>query len=427
MSATATARPDAINAAASSRVEETGRGRDRGPLRILHIINDLSIGGAEMMLYRLLSQKSRDRFDPVVLSLMAQGSLRQRIEELGIPVYTAGVKPGMATPASIWRLLRLVRKVKPDLIQGWMYHANLASQIAGMCASRKTPVLWSIHCSLHSLTFEKRMTTAVVRLCAPLSRLPSSIVFVSRTSQAQHKAKGYRTRNSLVIPNGIDTSLFAPSKEARASVRSELGVARDALLIGVIGRSHPMKDHENFLGAAGRVSEAYPDAHFLLAGRGLDRENAPLGELIRDYNLADRVHLLGERSDIARLVAALDVFSLSSSHGESFPIIVGEAMSCAVPCVVTDVGDSAWMVSNTGRVVPSRDPHALASACEELLEIGPAGRQALGAAARSRVTELFSLSSIVARYEALYQDSVMTPAAEGKTSEVAFQSVGRNG
>ena len=155
-------------------------------------------------------------------------------------------------------------------------------------------------------------------------------------------------------------------------------------------------------------------------------ENRPPGELIREPNLTDRVHLLGERSDIARLVAALDIFSLSSSYGESFPVIVGEAMSCAVPCVVTDVGDSAWMISDTGRVVPPRDTHALASACQELLEIGPAG-QALGAAARSRVTELFSLSSIVARYETLYQSSVVTaPAAEGKSGEGAFQSVCKN-
>jgi glycosyltransferase involved in cell wall biosynthesis len=427
MTATATPRSDAINSGALSGPQENGHpGRDPGSVKILHIINDLSIGGAEMMLYRLLSQKSRDRFDPVVLSLMDQGSLRQRIEALGIPVYTAGMKPGMATPASIWRLIRLVRKIKPDLIQGWMYHGNLAAQIAGMCAARQTPILWSIHCSIHSLTFEKRMTTAVVRLCAPLSKLASSIVFVSRTSQAQHKAKGYLTANSLVIPNGIDTTLFAPSKEAHASVRSELGLPSDALLIGAIGRSHPMKDHENFLRAAARISEAHGDVHFLLAGRGVDRENAPLGELIRELNLTDRVHLLGERSDIARLVAALDIFSLSSSYGESFPVIVGEAMSCAVPCVVTDVGDSAWMVSDTGRVVPPRDPGALAAACDVLLELGPQGRRALGQAARRRVADLFSLSSVVAKYAEFYESAMTRTAVVTGGRSVAYQPLGRS-
>jgi glycosyltransferase involved in cell wall biosynthesis len=393
-----------------------------GPIRVLHLINDLSVGGAEMMLYRLLSQTRRDRFDSVVLSLMDQGSLRQRIEDLGIPVYTARMKAGMATPASIWRLLRLVRKIKPDLIQGWLYHGSLAAQFVGMFASGKAPVIWGIH-STYSLPLEKKLTAAMVKLCAPLSRLSSSIVFVSRTSQSQHKAKGYSSENSCVIPNGIDTTLFAPSNEARFSVRAELGLSTDALLVGVIGRHHPMKDQANFLRAAGQISKRYGEAHFLLAGRGVDADNRTLLKLIEELKLDDHVHLLGERTDIARLVAALDIFCLSSCYGESFPIIVGEAMSCGVPCVVTDVGDSAWMVSDTGRFVPPRDTGALAAACEEFLDIGPAGRQAMGAAARSRVTELFSLPSVVARYEELYENSIATAAMIGKASEMAYQSL----
>jgi len=197
----------------------------------------------------------------------------------------------------------------------------------------------------------------------------------------------------------------------------------EALLVGVIGRHHPMKDQANFLRAAGQISKRYREAHFLLAGRGVDVDNRTLLKLIEELKLDDHVHLLGERTDIARLVAALDIFCLSSCYGESFPIIVGEAMSCAVPCVVTDVGDSAWMVSDTGRVVPPRDTGALAAACEEFLDIGPAGRQAIGAAARSRVTELFSLPSVVARYEELYENSIATAEMIGKASEMAYQSL----
>jgi len=394
-----------------------------GSIKVLHLINDLSVGGAEMMLYRLLSQKRRDRFDSVVLSLMDQGSLRHRIEDLGISVYTACMTAGMATPASIWRLIRLVRKIKPDLIQGWLYHGSLAAQLAAMFAPNKAPVIWGIHSSTYSLSLDKKMTASVVRLCAPLSKLASSIVFVSRTSQSQHKAKGYCTENSCVIPNGIDTTLFAPSNEARVSVRAELGLSTDALLIGVIGRYHPMKDHENFLRAAGQISKRYGEAHFLLAGRRVDEDNRALLELIQELKLDRHVHLLGERTDIARLAAALDILCLSSCYGESFPTIVGEAMSCAVPCVVTDVGDSAWMVGDTGRFVSPRDTGSLAAACEEFLKIGPAGRQALGAAARARVTELFSLSSVVARYEELYENSIATAAREGKSSEMAYQGL----
>jgi glycosyltransferase involved in cell wall biosynthesis len=379
---------------------------DREPIKILHIINDLSIGGAEMMLLRLLSHKSRARFDPVVVSLMDRGSLQARIEALGIAVYTAGMKPGMPTPASIWRLVRLTRKIKPDLIQGWLYHGSLAAQLAGLFVSRKIPVFWSIHCSISSFEFEKRLTKAVVRMCALASRFASNIVFVSQTSRAQHAELGYNIKRSCVVPNGIDTKLFAPSKEARASVREELGLGPDTPLIGTIGRYNAMKDHASFLGAAARISKSYPNAHFMLAGRGLDDRNRAIAELTRSLQVQDRVHLLGERSDIARLVAALDIFVLSSAFGESFPIIVGEAMACAIPCVVTEVGDSGWMVGNTGRVVSPRDEGALQRSCEELLNMDREERARLGAAARTRVADLFSLSSVVARYEELYEDAV---------------------
>jgi glycosyltransferase involved in cell wall biosynthesis len=396
------------------------------PVRILHIINDLSIGGAEMMLYRLLSHKSRDRFDPVVISLMDRGSLRQRIEELGIPVYTARMRPGLPTPASIWRLVRLVRRIKPDLIQGWLYHGSLAAQIAGLVLAEKVPVLWSIHCSIYSLAFEKKLTAAVVRLCAFMSRLASSIIFVSRTSRTQHEALGYRVEPGCIVPNGIDTALFAPDPEARLSVRAELGLAATAPLLGVINRYHQMKDYPNFLNAAQLIARQHPQAHFLLAGRDVTDDNRALTDLICKLELKGRTHLLGERTDIARLMAALDIFCLSSSHGESFPIIVGEAMSSEVPCAVTDVGDAAWMVNETGRVVPPRNAPALASACVELLDQGPQGRRELGQAARRRVAELFSLSSVVARYVALYEGAMDHAAIVSKGREFSYERLGHS-
>ena len=379
-----------------------------------------------MMLYRLLSQENRQRFDPVVISLMDRGSLRERIEELGIPVYTARMTPGLPTLGSIWRLVRLARQIKPDLIHGWLYHGSLAAQITGLVLTKKVPVLWSIHCSIYSLSFEKKLTAAVMRLCALISGLASNIIFVSHTSRSQHEALGYRIEHSCVVPNGIESNLFAPDAEARVSVRTELGLQQNALLIGVIGRYHRMKDHANFLNAAALLARQCPDAHFLLAGREVDRENHMLIDLIHKLGVDERTHLLGERLDIARLLAALDVYCLSSSHGESFPIIVGEAMSSEVPCVVTEVGDAAWMVYETGHVVPPRDPAALAAACGELIQIGPQGRRALGQAARARVMDLFSLSSVVAKYQELYESAMARAVVVADAGGAACQPLGRS-
>ncbi len=376
-------------------------------MKIIYAITGLSTGGAEIMLYNLLSRMNRDRFSPVVLSLMDRGTLGDRIAALGIPVYTIGMKQGMPTPVAIWRLIHIVRQVKPDLIQGWMYHGNLAAQLASVFFSQKIPVFWDIQCSIYSLDFEKKLTVAVIKLCGLLSKFPNKLVFVSRISKVQHEALGYCSENSCVIPNGSNTSLFVPSVEARATVRTELGLPEKSFLIGLICRYHPMKDHANFIQAAALLLKDSPDIHFLLIGQGVDPENQILHQLIQELGLFNQIYLLGERSDMPRLTAAIDIAASSSAYGEGWPLVVGEAMSCGVPCVVTDVGDSGWIVGDTGRVVPPRAPEALANAWKELIDLGSEGREALGRAARARIIDYFSLDSVVSQYETLYE-SVLT-------------------
>ncbi|MDF5718485.1 MAG: glycosyltransferase, partial [Rhizonema sp. NSF051] len=371
---------------------------------VLHVIIGLSSGGAERMLYNLLSKTNRLRFESVVVSLMERGIYGDRIEALSIPVYTIHMKQGMPpTPDVIWRLTHLVSKIKPDLIQGWMYHGNLAAQLAHIFTKKPSTFFWGIHHSIYSLNNEKKMTAAIIKLCALLSKLPGKIIFVSQTSKLQHEALGYSMKNSYILPNGFDTGLFTPSVEARLSVLHELNLPEDSLLIGLFCRYHPMKDHANFIQAAALLLKDYPNVHFLLAGTEVDLENHVLHQSIQDLGLFNQIHLLGERSDMPRLTAALHIATSSSAYGEAFPMVIGEAMSCGVPCVVTDVGDSAWIVGSTGRVVPSRSPQALASAWKDLIVLGSDGRQALGEAARTRIIESFSLENIVAQYENLYE------------------------
>ena len=371
---------------------------------MLHVINDLSVGGAEMMLYKLLSGSDSHHFEPAVISLGKRSVLDERIEALGVPVHNIGMRPGaLPTPREVLRLLSTARRLRPDLIQGWMYHGCLAAQLCH-AAARRAPVVWSIHCCNYDLGLEKRMTAAIIRLCGRLSPLAARIIYVSEASRLQHEAMGYRAERSRLIPNGFDMTRFAPSSEARQAVRAELGVREDHLLIGLIGRFHPMKDHINFLRAAARLSEEYHAVHFLLAGRGVDAGNQTLRRLISRWGLEGRTHLLGERRDIPRLIAASDICSLSSAYGESFPLVVGEAMACGVPCVVTDVGDAAEMVGATGLVVPPRNSEALADGWREMIRLGSAGRALLGEAARERIRENFLLASVIAQYEALFGD-----------------------
>ena len=376
-------------------------------MKILHVITGLFTGGAEMMLYKLLSCKPRRRFEPVVISLMDRGTLGDHIEALGIPIHTIGMKEGEPTLSSAWRLIRTARQLQPDLIQGWMYHGNLAAQLARAFLPKSIPVLWNVRHSLYTLEYEKKITAAIIKFCASISYLPTKIIYNSQTGAKQHEKIGYSHSKTIVIPNGFDTVLFAPSSEANNSLCRELNIPKNTVLIGLIGRYHPMKDHTNFLHAAALLKKQNSglNAKFIMAGRAVDWDNQNLCQLAKELGLVDSIHLLGERHDIPRITAALDIAS-SSSYGEGFPNVIGEAMSCGVPCVVTDIGDSAWIVGDTGQVVPPRNPEALCAGWLKLIDMGIEAQSKLGARARQRIEQLFSIESIVQKYEQLYQEIV---------------------
>lgn len=372
------------------------------PIRVLHVINDLSIGGTEIMLEKLLSRTDRTLFDPSVISLNGVGPLGEKIRDLGIPVESLELRASVLSPFHLMRLARAARRIAPQLIQGWMYHGNLAAQIAGMFSHRPSRVVWNIRQSLSSLSDEKPATAKAIRLGARFSNWPALIVNNSQKSAVQHAALGFPAGKTVVIPNGFDTDTFVPSDEARASVRAELGVPKDTLLVGRVGRYHHTKDYPNFLRAAGLLLRDYPDIQFLVAGKNIDWNNESLRRYVQEFGLLERIHLLGERVDIPRLTAALDI-AVSSSHAEGFPNVIGEAMACAVPCVVTDVGDSGWLVGDTGRIIASQDAEALAANCGELICLSREERQQLGSAARRRINTRYSIASVARLYEALYQ------------------------
>ena len=374
--------------------------------KIIYITTGLSTGGAEMMLYNLLTKLDRRKFAPIVISLMDKGRFGEALEKLNIPVYTLGMNTGIPSVQTIKKLIQTINKIQPDLIQGWMYHGNIAAQFVSSLSRKKIPVLWSIHHSLYSLSSEKLLTQTLIKLGGWTAKCVERVAFVSETSQLQHEKLGYPSQNSCIIPNGFDTSLFQPSTQIRTEFRQQLGLPNDAFLIGSLARYHPMKDHENLLRSAKILLSNYPEAYFVLGGTDVDRENTTLTNLITELEIGDRVYLLGERRDIPQITPALDILTSSSAFGEAFPLVIGEAMACGIPCVATDLGDSAWIIGDTGKVVPIKNPKALATAWQELISLGQENRKTLGEAARNRIINYFSLDSVVAQYENLYQQAI---------------------
>lgn len=372
-------------------------------IKVVQIITDLDAGGSERMLVKLVAGLNRCRFEPVVVSLMDEGTQGDAIRAVGVPVYTLDMQRSRRSLAALLRLRRLLSSLKPDVVHGWMYHGGLAA----LLAKRHASAVVGIRQSMYDLRLEKPGTRLVIRALGRLAAWTECrVIYNATVSARQHEKLGFPVSASLVIPNGFDCERFWPDPDAGGRIRRELGIDERAAVIGHIANFRPMKDHACFLRAATSVAKTHPGACFLLAGIGVDAGNPGIVKFLDYQALKGRVHLLGERSDVLDLYNAMDIFCLSSSWGEGFPNVLGEAMACGVPCVATDVGGTAHVLGDTGRLVPPRDPKALAAAWKSLLALDRGERQALGERGRQRVIERFSLMAVVRQYEKLYQGLV---------------------
>jgi glycosyltransferase involved in cell wall biosynthesis len=383
-------------------------------IKVMHVITTLGPAGAETMLLRMVSAMDQARFENEVISLTGILDLAVQMRAAGVRVRTLEMKTDVPNPLPVMRLTRWMRESKPDVVHTWMYHANLVGALAARFAGN-VPVVWGIHHSVLDPRVDKLRTMLVNRTCAFFSRkLAARIVCCSEASSGLHMKLGYAHEKLEVIPNGFDLEQVRPDPTARRSLREELGVPNDALVIGIAARFHPHKDHRNFTWAAARLRKQIPAVHFLLCGMDITWENSQLAGWIDAAGIRDCCHLLGLRQDMSRLFAAMDI-ATTSSRSEAFPIVIGEAMACGTPCVVTDVGDSAMIVGETGIAVPPGDPNALAEAWRTLLEAGSEVRRRLGIAARARVQQHFALPAVVERYQAIYTE-LATGRREGVPS-----------
>jgi len=371
-------------------------------IKIMHVITTLGPAGAETMLCRIAAGMDGTRFENEIVSLRDILDQAEGMRAIGVRVRTLGMKKSVPNPLLVMRLAQWIRESKPDVIHTWMYHANMVGALAARLAG-DVPVVWGIHHSAPDPRVDKRRTVQINRICALMSRkFPARIVCCSEASLRFHKQLGYAAEKLELVPNGVDLEQFRPDPVARFSVREEVGIPTDALLIGMAARFHPQKDHRNFIQAAEQLHKQMPGVHFLLCGLNVTWQNTRLVEWIEAAGIRDCCHLLGVRRDVARLFAAMDIATTSSVSGEAFPVVVVEAMASRTPCVVTDVGDSALIVDKTGSVVAPRDPDALAEAWRKLIEAGPGERQNLGMSARRRVQQHFALPVIVDRHQAIY-------------------------
>ncbi|HEU4685238.1 MAG TPA: glycosyltransferase [Nitrospira sp.] len=370
-------------------------------IRIVHVISNLDVGGAEVMLTQLVTRMDSGRFHNTVISLTDRGQLGDRIESCGISVHCLGMKRGRPDMSSLPTLVRSLRQARPAIIQSWLYHADLISLLATRFV-QSTRLVWNVRCSDMQLKYYPFQTRCVRRMLSWCSKIPAAVVTNSEAGKRVHEHIGYRPRRWAYIPNGFDTNRFRPDPVASKKLRQMLGVPNDAKLVALVARCDPMKDHATFLAAAREIIARRPHVQFVLAGKYTELLRAK----VMEFGLEKHVHLLGLRHDVDYLFAGVDVACLSSAFGEGFSNVLGEAMACGVPCVTTDVGDARAIIGNTGLVVPPRDPGALASAVVNLIDRDAETRAALGSAARARIQSTYSLPNIIDKYQSLYAEVV---------------------
>jgi len=357
------------------------------------LIRSLNFGGAERQAVALVNGIDKTRFRVTVVTFYG-GPLEQDIDHGHVRVVSLQKKNRWDVLGFLVRLVRLLRKLQPDVLHGYLGTPNVLAVLMKPLLPG-VRIVWGVRASNMDLSRYDWLMRLHYRVECALSRFADLIIVNSRAGLRHAAANGFPEEKMLVIPNGIDTERFRPDADAGNRILREWEVEQGDALIGLVGRLDPMKDHPTFLRAASLLLKKRPDVRFVCIGNGKDPYQQELRDLSEQLGLSGRLLWAGPRNDLSSIYNALDILTSTSAFGEGFSNVIGEAMATEVPCVVTDVGDAAWIVGETGIVVPPGRPEALAEAWVRCLdESGAAAR------ARSRIENNFSVKQLVERTEA---------------------------
>jgi glycosyltransferase involved in cell wall biosynthesis len=367
--------------------------------KVVFLIRYLNYGGAQRQLVTLVKAlHQEDCLDVTVLHFYSGGPLLKDLIDRGITIISLEKQERWDVWGFFGRLFGHLKRIQPDVLHGYLGEANIVSMFVKPFFP-STRIIWGIRGSNTPSGRYGWLGSLLSLLERLLSSFTDLIIVNSHTGKTDYLDRGYAPDKMVVISNGIDTERFQPDSEAGAKVRSEWGIPENTILIGLVGRLSPMKDHPTFLQAAALLSKEREDVRFVCVGVGDENYAKELYQLADDLGISEKIIWAGGRSDMPAVFNALNIACSSSSDGEGFPNVVGEAMACGVPCVVTDVGDSAWIVGDKGIVVPPKNPEALAAGWNSLLNLALTDKLALGEKARKTIVEKFSVKNLVRETE----------------------------
>ena len=367
-------------------------------IRLFFLMRAPGLGGAERQLVELVKGLDKRRFKITVATFYDGGELRPELEAIsGVQLVSLRKSGRWDVLPFLWRLWRLASKIRPHIMHGYLDMANILSLLVGKSVSAR--VVWGLRASNMDFSRYDWAATWGYRAAAPLSRFADMIIVNSHMGKQHNIARGFHARRMVMIHNGIDTERFRPDPRLGGEMRKRWGIADGELLIGLVARLDPMKDHPTFLRAVSLLAGQH-EARFVCVGGGPDKYKRSMRTLANELGLGEHLVWAGAVSEMPAVYNALDIACSASSYGEGFSNSIGEAMSCGVPCVVTDVGDSSLILGGTGEVIPPNDPHALAAALARLAKLPCEERSALGRQARERIVSEYSVAQLARKTEA---------------------------
>ena len=375
-------------------------------MQVLHIITGLGDGGAEALLYRMC--KFDKEHNHIVISIMDEQKYGPLLKEIGVVVYTLSFPKGKIKFSGFFKLYRLIKQIKPDVVQTWLDHADMIGGIVARLAGIKN-IVWGVHHTALVKGESKLSTIFISKINVFLSYfIPKKIIYCAQESKKAQEKIGYKKAKGVVVLNGYDIEGFTQNDYLSAEVRNDLSINADSFLIGHVGRDDPQKDLSNLIEAFALLNQKKLDFDAVIVGANLDNNNRDLLSMLNKNGLSKYVHLLGRRDDITAIMNGIDLFVLSSKS-EAFPNVLNEAMLCGTPCVTTDVGDAGKIVRDTGWVVRPKDSEALANAIIKASEEKESNKSIWlqrKIACRKRVIENFSLEKMVKEYKKVWLSEV---------------------
>lgn len=370
--------------------------------KIVHVIIGLTAGGAELMLERLvLNSSKKQQFEHSVISLTNLDIVGPKLQKQGIQVHSLGMTSLGTLPLTLFKLRKLIKRINPDVVQTWMYHADCLGGLAARSLGIKN-IIWGIR-TTNVKSSASLQTVYLSKLCAKLSHtIPTKIVCVAEKAKQYHIDIGYNEEKIKVIPNGFDLSKFYFNPSIRLSMREELNILKDELVIGHIGRFNPVKNQIKFIEACINLLEKGFKFKVLMAGRNINLDNPQINSVLKDNKYKEHFIFLGEVKNPLSFYCTIDIFCLCS-HSEGFPNVLGEAMACENVCLSTDAGDASLIMEPFGFHIKSPNAEDIAGAIESNIFLSKnLDFKAIGKGNRKKIEECYSIDSVISKFESLY-------------------------